>query len=83
MLKLRNLEDKMKTSKKGLDYIIKEEGFIAYEYYCPAGIATIGVGCVVKYIDDEMKSKFKRIEKDKVKIIGKIKPVIDKDGCST
>ncbi len=70
----------MKTSKKGLDYIIEEEGCISYEYYCPALVPTIGVGCVSKYIDDEIKSTFKRIAKDKIKTVGKVKPVIDKDG---
>ncbi len=70
----------MKTSKKGLDYIIKEEGCIDYEYYCPANVPTIGVGCVVKYIDDKTKSKFKRVEKNKIKTVGRVKPVVDEDG---
>lgn len=34
----------MKISKKGIDFIIKEEGLVLSSYLCPAGVLTIGVG---------------------------------------
>lgn len=34
----------MKTSKKGIDFIKKFEGFRSYAYVCPAGVLTIGFG---------------------------------------
>lgn len=34
----------MQTSKKGIDFIIKEEGLMLSSYLCPAGVLTIGVG---------------------------------------
>ncbi len=67
----------MKTSKKGIDYIIAEEGKINYEYYCPANVATIGVGCVTKYIPYSVRKSFAKVPLKQVKLVGKIKPVVD------
>lgn len=67
----------MKTSKQGLDYIIKEEGKISYEYYCPANVPTIGVGCVTRYIPYETKKHFKKVPLSELRLVGKIKPVVD------
>lgn len=34
----------MQTSKKGIEFIVKEEGLVLSSYLCPAGVLTIGVG---------------------------------------
>lgn len=34
----------MKTSKQGLEFIMKHEGFRNHPYLCPSGIPTIGYG---------------------------------------
>lgn len=70
----------MRTSKQGIDYIISEEGKINYEYYCPANVPTIGVGCVSKYIPYNMKKLFSKVPLSQVKLVGRIKPVVDDDG---
>ncbi len=70
----------MKTSKQGIDYIIAEEGKINYEYYCPANVPTIGVGCVTKYIPYKTRTTFEKVPLSSVKLIGRIKPVVDDQG---
>ncbi len=70
----------MITSIQGIKYIIDEEGNIGYEYYCPANVPTIGVGCVTAYIDDSVRRTLKKIPLSKVSLVGKIRPVVDEDG---
>ena len=70
----------MKVSNKGIDLLIKEEGSIPYEYYCPAKVPTIGVGCVTKHLSENDISSFDRVPTEKVKQIGNIKKVVDKNG---
>lgn len=67
----------MKTSKQGIDYIIAEEGKINYEYYCPANVPTIGVGCVTRYIPYSTRKNFKKVPLSEVRLVGNIKPVVD------
>lgn len=45
----------MKISKKGIEFIIKEEGEILTAYICPAGVWTIGVGHTGADVKPEMK----------------------------
>jgi len=42
-----SINDSLKTSKKGLEHIIKWEGLVLKSYICPAGKPTIGVGHVI------------------------------------
>lgn len=44
-----------KVSKKGLDFIIKEEGIVLKPYKCSAGVPTIGIGST--YYEDGSKVK--------------------------
>ncbi len=69
----------MKTSKQGIDYIIYEEGKINYEYYCPANVPTIGVGCVTRYIPYSIRRHFQKVPLSQVKLVGQIKPVVDEN----
>lgn len=44
-----------KVSRKGLDFIIKEEGLVLKPYKCSAGVPTIGIGST--YYEDGSKVK--------------------------
>ena len=44
-----------KVSRKGLDFIIKEEGLVLKPYKCSAGVPTIGIGTT--YYEDGTKVK--------------------------
>lgn len=50
----------MKTSKKGLELIMKHEGFRAEAYRCPGGVWTIGYG----HTGAEVKSGMKTTEEE-------------------
>lgn len=41
------VNDSLKTSKEGLEHIMKWEGLVLKRYICPAGKPTIGVGHVI------------------------------------
>lgn len=41
------INDSLKTSKEGLEHIMKWEGLVLKRYICPAGKPTIGVGHVI------------------------------------
>ena len=43
----------MKTSKKGIELIMKYEGLELKSYYCPAGVLTIGYGHTGKDVYEE------------------------------
>jgi lysozyme len=50
-----NIMEIKKTSKRGLDFIAKEEGVVLKPYKCSAGVVTIGIGST--YYEDGTKIK--------------------------
>ena len=69
----------MQVSKKGIDFLIDEEGNIPYAYYCQANVKTIGVGMVIKYFSATQKALLKKVAFADIKQVGKIYPAIEDD----
>ena len=69
----------MKISKRGIDFLIAEEGNIPYAYYCQANQKTIGIGMVIKYLSKKQLALLDRIDFNEVNQIGKILPAIEDD----
>lgn len=70
----------MELSSKGIELLKKEEGVIYYAYYCPANVPTIGVGCRVDMMSKEEESLCEYIPLHEVKVIPKIRAVINGEG---
>ncbi len=70
----------MKTSKKGIEALIKEEGILYYAYYCQAGVKTIGIGMVIDYLKNEERNLLKKVDIHEIKQIKNIKPALESDG---
>ncbi len=69
----------MKTSKQGIDFLIKEEGNIPHAYYCQANVKTIGIGMVIKYLSKSQLALLKKVDFKNIKQHGKILPAVEDD----
>ena len=69
----------LKVSKEGIDFLINEEGNIPHAYYCQAGVKTIGIGMVIKYLSAAQKALLEKVPFDEVKQFGKILPAVESD----
>lgn len=54
-----------KVSRKGLDFIIKEEGLVLKPYKCSAGVPTIGIGSTYYEDGSKVKMSDKPISKER------------------
>ncbi len=70
----------MKTSEKGLDFLVKHEGKINYGYLCQAKKETIGVGCRIDLLTDSDRDALIKLPLSKIQQHKSTKPYADKKG---
>jgi len=73
------LKTRRAVSKKGIDFLIAEEGNIPYAYYCQANVKTIGIGMVIKYLSKKQLALLEKVQFNEVKQFGQILPAVESD----
>ncbi|MGL6022982.1 MAG: glycoside hydrolase family protein [Chitinophagaceae bacterium] len=68
--------DGLKLDQIGIDFLIKHEGTIEYEYLCPADKKTIGIGMLTEYLPITIFQMMKLKKIEDIQLIPNIRPVI-------
>ncbi|MGL4897857.1 MAG: lysozyme [Cetobacterium sp.] len=66
----------LKLDQIGIDFLIKHEGIIEYEYLCPADKKTIGIGMLTEYLPIPIFQMMQLKKIEYIKLIPNIRPVI-------